>query len=424
MLAGGDQRRNAAHVSPGDKVRRAHVPATGWQRPRVAWGWCMTDNTEAGDQGTNGTDSWQAAEDVQDEGQAEAVRVPADSTAYDPLRRYDPQREFGFIETARAEVDQRLARITGPFAAAVLLLVRISAFAVVWAAGFVPLLESVRYLGAPPPPTLRCILILGIPGLALLTVVGWLLIRLPIKLRWAAVRMEMYLDDEISNKLIQEGMSGTGELTGTHHGSNSALLKLLRLRMKAFHFWHRISIHTFLLNGMFFRRVLETPFLSPRLWANGVPVMAVVIFLSVQIGLFLGGGGPAELSLEAARSFMEQVWGAATAIRIGAVKGEGGTPVIVPMLLGFVLAFGAYWLARRARFLVMRKIEPFLNTDHFLTPYTHDYSRNILAKHNRMIRIFARLMARGGRNGPGTADDTLWSLILEDGVEVEEEEEA
>lgn len=369
----------------------------------------MTDNTEAGggaDDGDNGQDG----DDIQDERRATAQAASAQ--AYDPLRQYDPRREFGDIETERAKIDERLLSITGPFALAVVFLVRISAFAVVWAAGIVPILETVRYFGLSLSPLMRCIVIVGIPGLALLAVAGWLLVRLPILLRWAAVHIEMYLDDEVSNKLIQEGLGNTGELKGIHIGSNTALLGLLRLRMKAFHFWHRISIHTFILNGIFFRGKLETPFVSPRLWANGVPVLAVVIFLSVQLGLFFGNGGPAVLSPEVAQAFLGQVWRAIISARVG------GVPVILPMLSSFALAFWAYYLARRARFRIIDKLNPFLNTEHFLTPHTHDYSRNILAKHERLIRIMAKLWARGGRNDHGgTSDDTLWGLILDDGMD-------
>lgn len=363
----------------------------------------MTDTTE--------TDSGEAgARDAPEGG-----RRPRPGGDYNPLRDYDPRREFGFIEKARAEVDETLLEHTRPFAQGVLLLIRLSAFAVVWAAGVIPALEAVAWFGATPSPFWHATAILAVPVLVLLFVLGWLFIRLPIKMKWVAVYLEMYLDDEISNLLIREREASRGELKGIHIGSNVALLRLLRLRMKAFHFWHRVSIHTFILNGAFFRRVLETPFRSPRLWANGVPLLTLSIFLSVQWGLFAGQGGADGGAGEIAAAYGAQIRAVLGARSLGG--GTEGIPAVPFIAAGFAFAFLGYWLSRRARHSVTARLDRFLDTAQFLTPWTHDASRDILAKHEKLIRILARILARG-RNGHGEiGSNELIELILDEGLD-------
>ncbi|MFP3943565.1 MAG: hypothetical protein ACLFWF_06720 [Alphaproteobacteria bacterium] len=334
---------------------------------------------------------------------------------YNPLKQYDPEREFDYIVEARTEVDATLLDHTRPFAEGVLRLIHLSAFAVVWAAGIMPALEAVSWFGFTPGPFWHGAVILSVPAGVLLFALGWLFIRLPIMMKWVAVYIEMYLDDEISNLLIRERDASRGELKGIHIGSNIALLRLLRLRMRAFHFWHRISIHTFILNGMFFRRVLETPFRAPRLWANGVPILALTVFLSMQWGMLMGEGGlPADF-MEAAQAYGARLWAALTALRLGGgVEGPYAAPYLAA---GFALAFFAYWLSRRARGKVTARLEGFLDTSHFLTPSTHDCSRDILAKHEQLIRILARIVARG-RNGPGEmGSNELSELLLREGLD-------
>lgn len=353
-------------------------------------------------------------------GSGDAGAAPEDARAeagdgYNPLKQYDPEREFGYIEKARAEVDDTLLEHTRPFAEGVLRLVHLSMFAIIWSAGVVPALEAVSWFGFTPSPSWHGAAILSVPGAVLLFVLGWLFIRLPIMMKWVAVYIEMYLDDEISNLLIRERDASRGELKGIHIGSNIALLRLLRLRMRAFHFWHRISIHTFILNGAFFRRVLETPFRAPRLWANGVPVLALAIFLSVQWGILLGeGSAPGDFGgiLEA---YAGRLWSVLAGMRLGG--GPEGTWTAPLMAAGFAVSYFAYWLSRRSRGQVTARLEKFLDTSKFLTPFTHDCSRDILAKHEKLIRILARIVARG-RNGPGEiGSDELSELILGEGLD-------
>ncbi|MFW6027866.1 MAG: hypothetical protein ACOC91_03575 [bacterium] len=339
----------------------------------------------------------------------------APGQGYNPLKDYDPEREFEYIEKARAEVDQTLLEHTGPFANGVLRLIRLSMFAVIWSAGVVPVLEAVSWFGFTPAPFWHGAAILSVPAAVTLFVLGWLFIRLPIMMKWVAVYLQMYLDDEISNLLIRERDASRGELRGIHIGSNIALLRLLRLRMRAFHFWHRISIHTFILNGMFFRRVLETPFRAPRLWANGVPVLTLTVFLSMQWGILMGEGGVSGDAVHMAGAYATQVWTVVTSLRLGG-GAEGGYTAAY-MAAGFALAFFSYWLSRRARGKVTARLEKFLNTSEFLTPSTHDCSRDILAKHEKRIRILARIVSRG-RNGQGEiGSNELSELILGEGLD-------
>lgn len=361
---------------------------------------------------TTGTGSGMQEADA-DEGLEQAQGAAA-AERYNPLTDYDPEREFKFIETARSEVDETLLGFTRPFAEGIILLIRLSMAAVVWAAAVVPALEAASWFGYTPPPFWHGAVILSVPVLVTLFVLGWLFIRVPIKLKWTAIYIEMYLDDEISNLLIREREASKGELRGLHIGSNVALLKLLRLRMKAFHFWHRISIHGFILNGMFFRRILETPFRSPRLWANGIPVLALALFLSVQAGILIGQGGASGDLAQIARTFGDQIRAVLMALKLG---GEAGRMPAAPfMAAGFGLAYFGYWLSRRARHSVTAKLNRFLDTSAFLNPHTHDCSREILAKHEKLIRILARVIIRG-RNGQGElGSNELSGLILEEGL--------
>ncbi len=323
---------------------------------------------------------------------------PAPDERYDPLRAYDPEREFQWIMEERTGVDSSLAKFTSPFAKRIILAHYITAGAVVWSAAIMPFVEAIHYCGLALPTWLRLFLILGVPLLVFLGFAAWRYHFLMIALRWVHVRLVMYIDDDVANRLMQDHRGYGGAVNDMdEEASQEALLHLLRLRMRAFNNWMRIGAHPFIF-GIGMRGPLTDTFFAPRLYVAAAPVLTFLAFISLQIGVVMGQGAFDGTGVFGAIGvFLDQVYVALTAEWVPILPGVLSVPVAALLAAGFALAFQTYRMAVASKHFITAELGSYLKTD--LEAWTHDCSRIILRRHRFLLKLAQRIMTQRGYVG-------------------------
>ncbi len=332
-----------------------------------------------------------------DPGRGGGGRRSGRTPPYDPVDSYNPEKEFAQIVEERDAVDENLGLITTPFAESLVVVFWVATGLIIYSAVFMPLMEATGYFGIWPHYGVRLSLILGVPILAILGLLLWRYEFLRVQLKWAKVNLERYVDDAVCNKFEQDNRGFSNGIHSIASSSNAALVGLLRLRMRAFQCWHRISIHHVMV-GVKMRGTLEANFFSPRFFVAMAPAVTVLVFFAMHLGIALNQGlfSPENGSVWTAIwapvvHFASALWDPKLTITSWGLA----LPSVAIMAIGYGISRFAYEIALRARQHVIDEVQIYVDTKGTLAPHTYDRSREILERHKVLHTVFRSLLLYG-----------------------------
>jgi hypothetical protein len=236
----------------------------------------------------------------------------------------------------------------------------------------------------------------------------------------------VFIHSDVSNELKVQRADCTGSLKSLDKDSDRALLGLLRLRIKGYHSWFRISIHSFLL-GFRFRAPLETKLVrSPRFKVLVAPFLTVTIFFAMTYGAIQAEWKPHADNADFwgfAIHYGNELLARATSIQYTDIMSGFQIPVVVLIIFGFAISRLCYSLVHLFRAYFLEQLAELLDTSSFLTGWTYDCSKKILFQQKRRRIIIEGLMNRIPGLAGGASGATSVRAIFGEDEELDEDED-